>query len=68
MKILEFFIIGYCLAAGLKSSSCDVNGLNLPEHADKWNCTQIEDWPLVPTGTVCFLKCDPGYIQTQCEF
>ena len=64
--------MGYCLAAGTdkdsKISSCDVNRLALPENADKWNCTQTEELPLVATGTICYLKCNPGYIQTQCKF
>ena len=61
MKLFQHLLIGYCTAASKKprATFCDVGELSLPDHAEKWDCGTIDTF--VPIGTVCNLKCDPGY-------
>ena len=65
MKIFNNITTGLFLAVQA-GKYCDVNELPLPNNAEKWNCTKVQDAG-IPTGTICYLQCNPGYIETKCK-
>ena len=69
MKLFENLLIGSYLAAA-DNLNCDVDMLELPDNAEKWDCGltgySSPDNP-VPTGTECTLQCNPGFV-LECEF
>ena len=68
MKIINGLVIIGSLALGKdqKSNYCNIDDLQLPAHAEKWDCTGATD-NFAPVGSKCDLKCDVGYIQTICR-
>ena len=70
MKLFHQFTFFYGLAFGNappeRSSYCDATELILPAHAEKWDCNGAAS-NMVPSGTKCKLKCDNGYVPTQCK-
>ena len=68
MKIISGLVIISCLASdkNQRSNYCNIDDLQLPAHAAKWDCTEAID-NFAPTGSKCDLECDVGYIQTICR-
>ena len=71
MKLLNQFIFLSGLACGNSNTDprawyCDTTELELPSHADKWDCTESTG-NLVPAGGKCKLKCDSGFAPTACK-
>ena len=50
---------------------CDVSELDVPAKAIGWDCDENLDGinanNLVPPGTMCWLKCEPRYIDYICK-
>ena len=71
MKLLNQFIIlgGFAFGSSNKdprSYYCDTTELELPSHAEKWDCIGATG-NLVPAGNRCKLQCDDGFVPTACK-
>ena len=71
MKLLSGFIIfaGLVKAAEKipKSYYCDIEDLDLPANAEKWDCPEAKG-DLTPSGSNCKLKCNAGFTVVAGKF
>ena len=77
MKFLNKLIVGFLVDADplgqrmkvIPYESCNVEELKLPKNAERWDCVgEHYRRNIVLPWTNCYLKCNPGYIATSCEF
>ena len=70
MKLFQFIFLSGLASGNSKKDPrayyCDTTELELPSHAEKWDCTGATG-NLVPAGNRCKLKCDAGFVPTACK-
>ena len=68
MKLWTGFLIFTGVAKALekdpRSYYCDIEDLNLPPNAEKWNCSEAKG-DLVPAGNDCKLICKTGFTELK---